>query len=80
MTIYSFRHGIESPCEPEDLFFFTRNPSFVTFEAGYPVDSPPAGSATIVKTIRCMECATGKLSEQQRLFDVGGVRSHLSAK
>jgi hypothetical protein len=33
-----------------------------------------------VKTILCMQCANGKQSERNRLFDIGGVKSHLSVK
>lgn len=72
------RHGIDTPREPEDLFFFTRNQSLVTFEAGYTVDKRT--STSCVKTIRCLQCAKGKPSEQNRLFDIHGVKSHLSAK
>ena len=76
LTIYlCIRHGIDSPREPEDLFLFARNPSLVTFEAVYPVDSPAS-----IKTIRCLQCSEGKLSERHRLFDINGVKDHISAK
>ncbi|KIM37065.1 hypothetical protein M413DRAFT_448779 [Hebeloma cylindrosporum] len=70
-------HGIESPREPDDLFFFERIPPRLAFEAGYPVD-PPGSSSW--KTIRCLECAGGKPSERERLFDLDGVKNHIGAK
>ena len=66
LTIYLF--GIDSPREPEDLFLFTRNPSFDTFEARYLVDAP-----TSVK-IRCLLCDNVKPSEQNRL-DINGMKT-----
>ncbi|KIM35789.1 hypothetical protein M413DRAFT_449606 [Hebeloma cylindrosporum] len=33
-------HEVDSPHEPGDLFQFRRNASFLTFEAGYPVEPP----------------------------------------
>ena len=76
LFIYLFiRHGINSPREPEDLFLFTRNSSLPTFEASYEVNSPAS-----TKTIRCLKCAKGKPAEKDRLFDINGVKNHLSAK
>ena len=71
------RHGIGSSREPEDLFLFTRNPSGNAFEASYIVDAPAPATN---KTVLCMQCANGKPTERDRLFDVGGVMNHLSAK
>jgi hypothetical protein len=72
-------HRIDSSREPEDLFLFKRNPSLVTSKGRrYIVDAP--ASTTCVKTILCMQCANGKQSERNRLFDIGGVKSHLSVK
>jgi len=72
------RHGIGSPREPEDLFLFSRNPDLDVFEVGYPVEAPVSHASQ--KTVHCLQCAEGKPSERQRLFDVGGVKSHLGAK
>ena len=75
------RHGINLPREPEDLFLFARNQYRDTFEASYPVDPPSSTTPNnILKNIRCLQCASGKLAEQRRLFDLGGVRNHLAAK
>jgi len=70
-------HGINLPCEPEDLFLFERCHSRDAFEASYVVEPP---HIVCVKTIHCLECAAGKPSEQKRLFDLSGVKSHLAAK
>jgi len=71
------RHGIDSPGEPEDLFLFSRSPSLDAFEVCYPVEAPASQKT---KTVRCLQCAKGKPSQQQGLFDVNGVKNHLGAK
>jgi hypothetical protein len=74
------RHGINLPREPEDLFLFARHQIRDTFEASYPAEPPASAAPNILKVIHCLKCASGKLAEQQRLFDLGGVKSHLLAK
>ena len=80
--IYLFiRHGIDSPREPEDLFFFSRTHPRDIFEASYPVKlSEEYRWFDPNSSVFCLECASSKSFESCRQLSLIDVKRHLLVK